>query len=215
VKLYLLIFIISLTSISLSFAESSIADSSRIFINYCHEYYTINRGALGYGIEFIKGIHSESTIIGISQIAHDPYNHGKKNCSIAPIGIALVSALPLVYAESKRSKIGAILSSIPLYLTNTTIYVPLQGHADVLVHIAPFIKNDTDYYMFRDKKWGQTTPGAGLRIYFRGHSSLDESGIAVGVERAFQSDFKGETKKQDLFFFRAGFNVNFAAAMSV
>jgi hypothetical protein len=206
-NLRILIFIIFLTGLSLSFAKEN-DDAVRLVFNYSHEYYTIDRAEFGAGGEFMNFLNVESSIIGYSHISDDSYNKGKANSSLAPTCIGLFSSLLGLLTEAK-SETSVALVAIPVFLTNTMFYVPLEGHANVTVHIAPFIKNDTDYYMFREHKWGQITPGAGVRVFLR------TTGIALGVERAFQSDFKGNTRIENMFFFRIGINDSFNAAMSV
>jgi hypothetical protein len=186
------------------------AIDKRIFGNYTHEYYTIDRLNFGYGTSLYKGILAETTSLNLTRIAKDSWNDFHDNYSVASLVPSLLGYfITTTYSDSTSETLKNLILAIPI-MANSTVYYPLLKNNSPTIsslNVAPFIKNDTDLFMFRSAAWGQLTPGVGLRIYYG--NSISESGAVIGIERSLQSDFKGKKNTKDLYYIRVGLNMNY------
>ncbi|HNX00794.1 MAG TPA: hypothetical protein PLE74_02770 [Candidatus Cloacimonadota bacterium] len=158
---------------------------------------------MGFKSQLDFGLVVEPTLLSISMINHDPFNKGMTNRSIASCGISLLStSLALIgrttMSDSLQDKYPVWW--IPVLLTNSTYYFPIMLHEDAPLRIAPFMNIETEYFMYRPKKWAQISPGAGIGIILGKRNSILE--ISSGFERTFQSDFHGKSGSQNLYFMR-------------
>ncbi|HNX01478.1 MAG TPA: hypothetical protein PKK33_08945, partial [Candidatus Cloacimonadota bacterium] len=133
------------------------------FLNYGHEFYSdtdysVDRINYGNGGIVYKGILAEQTSINLTRINKDPWNDFKDNYSIASLASGLISYfVNASFMDSTSEEMKLVILSIPL-LTNSMVYLPLYQSKSAnfkTVNFAPFIKNDTDVFMFRNATWGQ------------------------------------------------------------
>lgn len=163
----------------------------------------------------------EAPVIGFSRIADDPYN-SKGSYSFVPLAIPLILAVALADSGSLKSPLlKATVTSLAIIhgALNSTLYYTLNGTMQQAkssptskVIVSPFIKNETSWFVTRGTDWLQIAPGAGIRIYVGKEAGLI---FSAGVQRAFQTNFKGRWKRQDMLFFNLGFDVDFDSGMSI
>lgn len=187
------------------------AVDKQIFFNYGHEFYdqddfSVDRINYGKSMIVYKSLLAEQTTLNLTRINKDPWNDMKDNYSIASLASGLIgSFVNTSFMDSTSEAMKIMILSIPI-LANSTVYLPLMKSSSAIktLNVAPFIKNDTDVFMFRSATWGQLTPGAGLRVYFGNKAS--EMGVAIGAERSLQSDFTAKTRSKNIYFIKAGMN---------
>jgi hypothetical protein len=185
----------------------------RMYLNYAYESDKLHRIGIGFGGNLYKGVYYE-TNGGIGSFITDKYNDNKGNCSILPFMFSLASLIWIPnserYAIDSKPFSPKLYKNIPLYLTNTMFYVPLTKEPyhvydyspKSMLNLSIFVKNDTDWFMFRKKQWMQFTPGAGIRLYF---CPMQELSIAAGIQSNILTDFVGRPKTERNYFLRVGF----------
>jgi hypothetical protein len=186
----------------------------RSYVNYAYESDKLHRFGVGVGGKLYKGLYYE-TNGGYGSYITDKYNHYKSNFSILTSMLLLPYVILLPSSEwdvtESEPLSPKLYKNIPVYLTSTMFYVPLTKEPYYVnksytpnsnVNFSLFVKNDTDWFMFRKKQWGQITPGAGIRMYF---CHAREFSIAAGVQYNIQTDFVGRPKTERNVFIRIGF----------
>ncbi len=185
---------------------------SRTFLDYSREFPATDRYSMGMCGSLYKRLCVEATLIGLTRIKNDPHNNSSTNYSPAALiatgmTLSLAKMLTLLGVEEASN-----YSKIPILLSNTMFYLPLlqdpynldlKGRVLPSLYLAPFVKNDTDLFLFRKNVWGQISPGAGIRLYLM---PSYEVGFAVGYQYNISTDFKGRPQTEGSYFLRVGLN---------
>jgi hypothetical protein len=194
-------------------------DFARIGLHYGYAGNTTQYLSINLGYPITNRLILDSPMFGVSYISEDPYNsYSSDNTSFYQLLLPMATIFTVAGISGKKNP--GFLPVLPLALLNSTLYYSLTGEIHhklpylpkKTLGVAPYIKNDTDWFVLRHQKWLQISPGAGVRFQYGSDGGLT---VTPGVQRSFQSDFKGHWKKEDMLFLKIGLDFDFDSAMSV
>lgn len=139
--------------------------------------------------------------VGWSYISNDPFNDTRDNYSVyqvlAPLSLGLIGYGLNEIVDTTYHIYSSII--LPALINSTLYYnIPLPVAKEGFFYVAPFIKNETDWFIMRKHDWVQISPGAGLRWQFGGIVGLV---LTTGYQRSFQNNFKAIPTYEDMWFF--------------
>jgi hypothetical protein len=143
-------------------------------------------------------------LLRVNWIDKDKYNDKKTNFSIMPvldIGVILINAL--LFNED------SIMNKYPIQILSNGYYsFKLIGNSDFDDNIeyksyffSVFIKNNTDYYVFKKHNWMKLSPGLGLEFQ-KGMFDLK-----VGYQKELELIKSSKMNEKDNIFFSIGVNI--------
>lgn len=174
--------------------------------NYGYKVDTTQQFSIGLS-PFITGrLAFDTPLAGMSYISNDPFNNGSENYSVYQV----LAPAALTLADGGICRLlgiddpGYALFFLPAVLNSSVFYFvnPFSGSGSRIL-IAPFLKNETDWFIMLKHDWVQISPGAGLRCQIG--SIAGGVVFTAGYQRSYQNDFQTSPASKDMWFFGFGF----------
>ncbi len=146
---------------------NSLENNFSILNKYEYHFKTEYKIGIGYTFPISSHYLVEVKPIRVSWINKDKYNKDRDNYSIF---FAIDFANSYIFSKIFPD-INYFLQ--PFYFTNSYHNFFLNGNPDFykvqpksIPNLAIFLKNDTEYYVFKKNKWLEIAPGAGIKLCF-------------------------------------------------